>query len=301
MTEKQEKPVLDKPKTPQEIRDKARERMKVNGLDDNDIKSIREGRMSDAIKIMKANKAWAEANPNSPLAKYLADMRLQNGEMDAKSAEKAVVKIKELQKKLQVSPDGVVGTGTSMAFSKKLEKEDSDTEKVEAEKLLTDIGSTYTERGIQNLKSGESYRGNDGFTYKKEWDILIRTSKDDKTRRVSTNGWKTWDVEANYVKQRNLPKSIIELKLTDMANDIGVTWLREISNGRYFSLGWKWFQVQSLEKYADGTFQIHAINIADNSERPFSAAYLDSQNIQVFYWKGAMLEKLSPENTAPLA
>lgn len=168
MAEKQEKHILDKPKTPQEIRDQARERMKVNGLDDNDIKSIREGKMSDSVKIMKANKAWAEANPNSPLAKYLADMRLQNGEMDAKSAEKAVEKIKELQRNLKVSSDGIVGTGTSMAYTQKVEKEDSDAEKTEAEKLLADIGSTYTERGIQNLKSGESYRGNDGFTYKKE-------------------------------------------------------------------------------------------------------------------------------------
>ena len=300
-TEKQEKPLSDKPKTPQEIRDKARERMKVNGLDDNDIKSIREGKMNDSVKIMKANKAWAEANSNSPLAKYITDMRLQNGEIDAQSAEKAVGQIKELQRKLNVSPDGIVGTGTSMAYSQKQEKEDSDTEKTEAQKLLADIGSTYTERGIQNLKPGESYRGNDGFTYKKEWDILTRTSSDSKTRTVSADGWKTWDTEANYVKQKNLPKSIVQLKLTDMANDIGATGSREISNGRYFSLGWNWYQVQGLDKYAGWIIRIQAINIADNSPRIFNAADLDTQDVQVFYWKGALLEKLSPEKTTPLA
>lgn len=299
MSEKPGKPILDKPSTPQEIRDQARERMKINGLDDTDIKSIREGKMSDAVKIMKANKAWAEANPNSPLAKYLADMRLQNGQMDVQSAEKAVWKIKEMQRKLGVNADGIVGTGTSLAYNQKVEKEDANTEKKDAEKLLADIGSTYTERGIQNLKSGESYRGNDGLIYKKEWDLLTRTSSDDKTRKVSTDGWKTWDSEKGYENKKNIPSALTQLWLTRAALLLNNSETKEgkegqvnLENGWYFSINGKWFQIAWVTKNAEWKFQITVNPLVPGDTQVFAADYLSGQPIQRFQNKEVLVANL---------
>jgi hypothetical protein len=125
--------------SPIELRNQARDNMKKAGLDEKDISEIRAGKMQDAVKIMKANKAWAEANPASPLGKYIKQMDVNFKD----SAEAAVNKLKDIQTKLWLNPDGVVGTGTSVAWNKRLELKDKTKEKEEAEAILADLGNTF--------------------------------------------------------------------------------------------------------------------------------------------------------------
>lgn len=131
----------DKVKTAQEMRNEARGKMEKYGLTKDDIKKIREWKMNEkedgyAEKIMKANKAWAESNSKSPLAKIVLDINYKE------TAAKAVSKIKELQKKLKQSEDGIVGNSTSRAWNDVMEKKDADSEKDEASKLLNELSTT---------------------------------------------------------------------------------------------------------------------------------------------------------------
>lgn len=146
------------PPTQQEkeaLKTKAQESMKKSGLDENDLKDIREGKLTDPEKLLKANKAWAEAHKSSPLAKKVLDFALKN------NAESAITKIKELQKSLWVSEDGVVWLQTSQKYNQVLEKADDDESKKQAANIMKDFDSVVAvdQREIEKKANALSING----------------------------------------------------------------------------------------------------------------------------------------------